>query len=234
MSRLALVLAAALAGTGCYSSTQPCVPSASVGWQFRNADGAVTTSCGVAGVTSVDVWSNGVLVGSFPCTASAGVVALAPGANSMEVEGLDGAGTILYRDRLSVGTVGCGAQAPILAEPAEGRLTVSYTFSPVNSCFTPGPSFIWVRVSDDIAGVIAADSAAAPETSNTCGVNFPLSLRLAAGSYTLLSTEEVVRGAAVGTYVPKAANCSHASFPVDAAATTPLSPVLVDTAAFCP
>jgi hypothetical protein len=239
MTRLALLVAAALAGSGCIvhndSSSPPpppCDPTVSLDWQFRNADNAVTASCATAGVSSVDVWTNGVLVGSFACTSHFGPVGLANGSNGMEVEGLDGAGVILYREQFTVNTVGCGAQVPILAEPSEGRVTVSYTFSPVNSCYAPGPSFIWVLVNDDLAGVIAADSASAPEVNDTCGVDFPITFRLASGSYTLLSTEEVIRGST--SYLPVGRNCTPTPFTVAAAATTPIAKVLSDTTAFCP
>jgi hypothetical protein len=252
MNRLALALSLALVGPGCIVTNDtnpppqpPCNPSAVIDWRYQggssggfvDATNSILATCAAAGVTTVEVWVNGAK-NVFGCGSGPGVVALAPGANDVVVEGLDvpssSGGIILYRDRFPIDAITCGNEGVFVAQPAEGRVTVAYTFSPVNSCYSPGPSFVWVRVWDDLAGVVAADSASAPEASDTCGVDFPLSFRLAAGSYTLLSTEEVIRGAAPGTYVPKAANCANASFTVGAGLTTPLSRVLADANAFCP
>lgn len=240
MKPLALVLATAatLLGTGCgvqHSPPPPCNPSAVIDWpSFLLANNTTTASCGTAGVTFVDVFANGVQVGHFACTGPAGTVGLAAGSNLVTVEGVDGAGTILYRDQFTVDAATCGPQGTFDAQPSEGIVEVSYHFSPSDVCFSPGPSFVWIRVQDDLAGVIAADSASAPETSDTCGIDFPLRFRLATGSYTLLSTEEVIRGASAGSYVAVGRNCVPAGFTVGAATTTSVAPVLVDTNAFCP
>jgi hypothetical protein len=237
MKRLAPILAAAVLGTGCIVASEPpppppCAPFVTVDWQFQLASGSVTTSCSTAGVSFVDVWSNGALVGSFDCLGPAGTVSLAPGANAMEVEGLDAAGAILYRDRFTLATAGCGAQAPVLAQPAEGRVTVAYAFTPVNQCFSPGPSFLWVKVHDDVAGVIAADSAVAPEQYVCPNA---LTFRLAAGDYTLLKTEERVRlGTVPQTYGTVARDCTALPFSVAPATPSTLNVALVDSSVSCP
>jgi hypothetical protein len=252
MNRLALILAAAFAGTGCIVTAEPtppppCTPSAFVDWSYQggssggfvDATNTLRTTCAAAGVSTVEVYVGGTQVAALACSSAPALVPLAPGANDVIVEGLDApsssGGTILYRDRLAIDATTCGSQGSLVAQPAEGFVTVSYQL-PSNQCVSPGPSFIWVRVRDDIAGVIAADSASAPETTNTCGVNFPLQFRLAAGSYTLLSTEEVVRTnpAVFGNYTPVGRNCTPGAFPVSAGTTTNVIPALVDATTFCP
>ncbi len=45
MKPLALVLAAAVLGTGCYTEDRNCPRSVTVDWTFLTADGAVVSSC---------------------------------------------------------------------------------------------------------------------------------------------------------------------------------------------
>jgi hypothetical protein len=239
MKRLALALAAAAVGTGCYSPP-PCNPTAAIDWRFQGgttggflaATGGVFQTCADAGVASVAVRVNGVIVGTFACDLGApAVVPLADGTNDVSVEAHDVAGTILFRHRFPLTTSSCGSQGVIVAQPGEGTVSLSYSFAPVNGCFSPPPSYIWIRVWDDLAGVVAADSASAP-TANTCDITTPLTFRLAEGSYTLLSTEEVIPSGL--SYALVARNCAHAGVDVAAAQITPVSPVLQDDVAFCP
>jgi hypothetical protein len=239
MKRLALALATAAVGTGCYSPP-PCNPTASIDWSFQGgttggflaADGTVLQTCAGAGVASVAVRVNGGLVGTFACDLGApAVVPLVDGTNDVSVEARDVSGTILFRHRFPLTTSSCGSQGVFVAQPGEGTVSLAYSFSPVNACFSPPPSFIWIRVWDDLAGVIAADSSSAP-TANACDITTPLTFRLAEGSYTLLSTEEVIPSGL--SYAVTARNCVHAGVDVAATQTTPVSPVLFDDVNFCP
>ncbi len=228
MKRLALVLAAALLGTGCIADNT-CDRTLTLGWDFETADGAVV-GCSRSNnptIVAVDVFANGQGVGSFNCLDGQGTVFVPGGSNLVTVEGVDSTSAIQYRDEFTIDGV-CGDQA-IATRPSEGRVSVAYSFSPVNVCVTP-PSFIWVNVRDDIAAVTAVDSAAAPELF-VCSQ--PVSFRLASGNYTLLKTEERIP-AGGGTYSTVARDCTDYAFAVSAAATTTVSPVLVDSTFACP
>jgi hypothetical protein len=236
MKRLALVLAVTVLGTGCIvvddGPPPPCGRSVTVDWSgFLTADGVVLGSCAAAGVSVVDVYANDVGVGSFDCSGPPRTISLAPGANRVTVEGLDASGAILYRDEVSVNASVCGSQGTVVAQPAEGRVEVAYSFYPTNACFSPGPSFLWVRVRDDLTGAIAADSAMAPE-QYVCPAT--LTFRLAAGGYTLLSTEETIRSSVPGRYEVVARDCTSRLLTVGPALTTTVPATLVDAAAACP
>jgi len=228
MKRLALALAAAaLLGTGCGDNHR----SVTVDWSssFVTADGAtVGCSSASADVQLVDVFVNDGFAGTFDCAAGRGTVRMACGSNLVTVEAVDATRAIVYRDEFSTDST-CSSEV-IQAQPCEGRVSVAYAFSPVDACFSPGPSFIWVNVWDDIAGVSAADSAAAP-TQFTCGD--PVSFRLASGSYTLLETREMI-SIGSGSYATVAKDCVDRALTVSAAATTPVSAVLTDSTTACP
>jgi hypothetical protein len=232
MKRLAIVLAAILPVTGCFSGT--CHPTVTVDWpSFLLADGS-TTGCGGAGVSTIDVWVNNSLAGSFACNGPPAAVHAA-GADVITVEARDSTNVIRYRDWFTVGSDGCGNLGTANAQPAEGTVDVNYTFSPTNACYSPGPSFVWVYVHDDIANEIAADSSAAPEVGDVCGVNAPLTFRLPVGDYTLAHAHEMIRGGG-GTYAVVGRDCNARGFSVTNPPTThaTVSPVLVDASATCP
>lgn len=230
MKRLALVLAAALLGTGCIDNT--CDRFVTFDWTggFRDANGALVGCSSASGAVSVvDVWVNGQLAGSFFCLDGSGSVAMPAGTSTVDVEGVEdpnGSNTIIFRDTLAV-NAGCGNQVA-LVEPAEGRVAIAYSL-PGGLCVTP-PSFIWVRVQDDVANQLAVDSAADP-TLFPCGQ--AVSFRLAAGSYTLLDAEERIPVGG-GAYSPVSTDCTDRPFTVAAAATTTVSPVLADSTVACP
>jgi hypothetical protein len=241
MKRLALVLAAGAFGTGCYAPP-PCSPSASIDWRydpgsatggFLPATGPVLQTCAAAGVASVAVRVNGAIVGTFACDLGApAVVPLVDGVNDVSVEGRDVAGTILFRHRFPITTSSCDSQGAFVAQPGEGTVSLAYSFFPTNVCYQLAQSYIWIRVWDDLAGVIAADSSSDP-IANACGSANPFTFRLAEGSYTLLSTEEVI---VASPYAPVGTDCGHAGIDVVATQTTPVSPspVLTDSVTWCP
>ena len=240
MRRLALLLAASLLGTGCIVSDStpvapPCYASTiTVRWpSFLLANGGVTTSCGTAGVTYVDVFLNDQTVqqGGFGCDARGVTITTPPaGSSRITVEGVasDGA-TILLRDELTVAPAACG-DVVVDAQPAEGTLELDYAFTPVNVC-TAGGSYMWFSVYDQIAGLVTA---VADETANAtryvCGD--PIRFPMPAGPYTLQRMEEVVPSA--GTYLPSAANCNATTFSVGRASDSVVSVALADSGSLCP
>jgi hypothetical protein len=188
----------------------------------------VTTNCLTAGADWVDVWANGVLVGSFTCGAGFGTVALAQGANDVIVEaGANAGNVILYRDRLNVNAATCAPQGTFASRPAQGGLAIDYSFSPTNACSTP-PTYMWVQVFDQIAGQIAfVDTGRG--AAELCSVTAAApQWALPIGRYTLDGINEVTAGAAV-----LAADCLHRDADVAAAATTTLTPVLIDSSSAC-
>lgn len=233
MKRLAVVLAAALSTAGCFHGE--CNRSVTVDWPgFRLADGSTTQSCTTAGVSTIDVWVNDAYAATFDCNGPAGEVGLARGDNLVTVEARDAGGVIRLRDEVSVAGSGCGNLGVVDARPAEGRVNVDYLL-PNGACYSNTiPSFIWVYVRDEIANEIAADSSAAPESSNVCGVNTSLSFFLAAGNYSLLRTQEMIRAATPGTYSTVGADCTAYGFTVTPAGTAIVQPHIADANASCP
>lgn len=229
MKRLALVLAAAVFGTGCiFVDDDECDRTVTLDWSFRNADGGVTASCGDADVQVLDVWVNGVFWGSFDCLGPPGTVALVRGANLVIVEGIDSLGRIAYRDTFSVDASACGSQGTIATQPAEGWLAVDYSFSPVDACFSPGPTFIWLKVHDDVAGQTAFVETGVTAFQECSVILAAPRYRLPVGSFTLLGVEEV--SLSLGTV---GADCTDRPFDIGAALTTTVQPVLVDSAIAC-
>jgi hypothetical protein len=234
MTRLALILAAATLGTGCVvvDDDTPCDSTAALDWTLVDANG-VARPCGYSGVQFIDVWVNGSPVASFSCVDGSGVVPLAAGTNDVIVEGVDDFGAIVLRDFLPpLDGSGCGHHGTFLTEPTEGRVNVQYALPgppPSGVCFSPGPSFMWVTVWDDLAGVIAADSTQVPEQF-ACGS--PVSLRLAWGNYTLLDAHEVIPSGP--TYAAVARNCGDISLAIGAAQVTDVPVALGNAVSFCP
>lgn len=208
--------------------------SITVRWpSFLLADGAVTPSCGVAGVNYVDVFMNDqpVQQGGFTCAAGGvTITGVQPRSSSLiTVEGVASDGTtILLRDERSVTAASCG-DTLVDFQPAEGLFQLAYFFTPVNQC--SAGSYIWFSVLDRIANVTAAvaDQTANP-TAYACAstVQFPLPV----GSYTLRRVEEVVPAGA--TWAVTATNCSQTMFNVGAAQASVLSVPLSDSTVFCP
>lgn len=232
MKRLALVLAAAVLGSGCIASEPaPCAPYVTVDWSFLDADGNVLTSCGAAGVTYVDVYANGTQVGSFDCAGPARPVSLARGANDVIVEGVDAGGAVLFRELRTVDATTCGSQGTLAAQPAEGWLAVDYSFSPTNSCDLSQTTYMWIAVRDDLipapqANVTYDEGTTSAQVCSTTAA--APRYRLPVGNFTFLGINEVRAGA-----VHVAADCTDRPFDIGAAAVTTVSPVLVDSASAC-
>lgn len=243
MKRLALLLATSVLGTGCYSSSDHryvpppgCDPSTiTVQWpSFLLANGAVTASCATAGVPYVDVFMDdqSVQANGFACSAGGVTITnVQPGTtHSITVEGVASDGvTILLRDDFSVTAASCGDRL-VDAQPAEGTFELAYFFAPVNQC-SPGGSYIWFSVHDQLANVTAA---VADETANTTAYACPATIRfpLPVGGYTVQRVEEVVPSG--GGYAATATHCAATAFDVAAATQSLVSVGLADSTALCP
>jgi hypothetical protein len=180
MKRLALALAAAVLGAGCYD--HPCAPFATITWDFHTADGATGVSCANAGVQRVDAWVNDGYVASFGCGLTSGTVPLVQGPNLVTVEGIDALGRIAYRDEFSTTASSCGAQGRLDSHPAEGQVNLLYSAASPPPC-AGGPCYVWFSVFDDIAGQPAAtvDPTTVPTAFPYAS---PLVIKLPVGPYT--------------------------------------------------
>jgi hypothetical protein len=214
MRRLALLLSAALLGTGCVVTADDCDRTATITWDFTDADGNFFTTCGQAGVNFVDVY-----VGSegfrFSCVdASTGVVGLPGGTPWITVEGVSAAsfsdpGQIIYRDIVQAASV-CGDQL-VDAHAAEQEVWIQ----PVYSACAAVPSYVWFSVIDDSTGAavwgVDAASSIANKRLYTCQAD-AIRTVLPAGPYTLDWIEERVEGPTTVFSVTRA-NC--AGTPID-------------------
>jgi hypothetical protein len=233
MKRLALLLAAvSVLGTGCYVSNRaPCTGSVTVDWSggFLGSDG-VTRACGAAGVTWVDLFINNDpnTAARVACTSlAAAAVDLPSGQNLLTVEGVETSGRIAYRAERTVAGA-CGDQQ-VAVTPAEGVLAVDYSFSPTNTCYATQPTYIWVKVRDDIANQTAFVDTGTGGLNLCTTTGAAPTYRLPAGNYTLLGVNEY------STVLPGivGADCSHPAFVIAGAATTTATPVLVDSSQAC-
>jgi len=233
MKRLALVLAAAVLGTGCFvdDTTTTCPRTLTLGWTFMDADGFALATCGAAGVGAVDVWTNNVFLARFDCLAYSGTVSLAAGSNLVTVEGIDSLDRIAYRDEFIIDASACGSQGTIQTQPAEGWLAVDYTFAPVNACYAPGPTYIWLDVYDDIAAQTAFVDTGVTSAQQCSVTAAAPRYRVPMGSFTLLGIQEMLP--VVGGYSVVGTDCTDRPFDIGGGAVTTVSPVLFDSAAAC-
>ncbi len=218
MKRIAFAAAAALLGTGCISSSTttnpPCDPTISVSWAFQLWDGSAPTGCAGAGVSLVDVYVDGSFVDTWPCAAGGATIAVASGAHSVLLEGIDAQNRIAYRDSMSgIATNGCGDRL-VTMTPAEGTANLNY--SAPGGC-TSSPCYLWFSVYDEVAGqpaaVINGQSPAGVKTLYT----YPndVVIRLPVGSFTL-DWLEVVNSTFGGVSI----SCSATPFDVASALET--------------
>jgi hypothetical protein len=212
-----------------------------VAWpSFLLADGSLTPSCGLAGISAIEVFGDGQLLGSFPCTTGGVALYDTPdGAHTITVEGLDLQGHIILRDQLALSIGGCSS-LDLVAQPAEGYAELEYDFyragQPLSAsadvCGAPA-STLWLSLTDTLAGATAysfdaGNAAQAPLCEST---QRRLHLPLAIGSYTLDWVEErdPSRGQAL-----LAAACTPLSFNISAATgTTVAVPLDVGAARAC-
>jgi hypothetical protein len=237
MRRLALLLATSLLGTGCIvSDHNDCgFGSFTVEWpSFQLADGSVTPSCGVAGVAYVDVFLNNALVQRFNCADGGAVVTGVDSASYLlTVEAVDSSGRILLRDEQQVGADRC-ADRLVQFRPSEGFVELSYAFVNNGTCITPGPSYLWFSIFDQVANAttVQIDQASplGDQILYACGDQRGIVFPLPTGTYDLDWIEERQSPA----FNVTGANCSRATFAIVPGQQTVVSSVLADTTVACP
>ncbi len=233
MNRLLVLLVASLLGTACVSSSTCDARTVSIGWpSFLLANGTVTSSCGAAQISAIDVFMDGNHpVGTFNCTDGGVNVTgvLNDGNHRFDVEGIDSvSGAIALRDSFTVGTSNCSDQA-VNTQPSEGTVELDFSFTDVNQCTTDTSSFMWFTIQDDVSGdVITVDSSHTP-TQYTCSTGhtgdltpLPISFALASGDYTFQRMEEVT----IPGNTQEAGNCSSAPFTITGATKQPVAVAL--------
>jgi hypothetical protein len=230
MKRLALVLAAALSGTGCFVVDDDCFGTVTLQWDFERANGDVAL-CAGAGVAYVDVFMNDALVDRFFCVdGGVTVTDVRSGHHRFTVEGLDAGEAIRYREEFVVDARRC--EDPFIAtRPSQGTVVVDYSFSPDNACFG-GPTFMSLQVRDDLA--LSTAFFEPPTTGDACTVTGAApAYVLPTGTFTLQWIHEM-EALVGGGFQVRARDCSDRSFTVPPVGSTTVSPVLVDDVAACP
>ncbi len=183
MKRLALVLAAAVLGSGCIWMTDDmCDRTVTLEWDFRTADGAVVScSSATAAIDTVEVWIDSRFAGAFSCFDGRGSVSVGSGSHLVTVEAYEGASRV-YRDEFTASAT-CGNQI-FATRPAEGRVNLDYAVASTPAVCGTGPCFLWFSVWDDIA-----QEPAAVVNASTVPTLYPfpndLIFRLPAGPYTV-------------------------------------------------
>lgn len=241
MKRLALLLAAAVLGTGCIVMNDTCESTeVDVSWGagFDGPDAVAGRGCAAAGVSYVDVYVDdqpvpGPLAGGhFPCGDLGVTVTGVPrGARRLTVEGVgpDGS-TILYRDDRTFTAGGCGVFS-VGTAPAAGYVSLEYLFSNDTTPLPPDQqvcagSFLWLSIYDRTARqpAVLTDRSSNP-TAYSCGG--PFALALPSGPYVFQWMEE--RGPATA-YALESSDCADREFTIDPARTTAV-PVNLDVTA---
>lgn len=202
-----------------------------VTWTLKDANNAVVPCSNPpwADAVNMAIYVNGAPAGRFSCTTGAPAsISLPTGLVDVRIDALDTNNIIYYRDEKQFLVAACASQGTWASQPGQGWVNVNYT----DTCHSPAPSYIWVKVMDDDASAIAADSSASP-TTNVCGAaSKVITFRLPKGNFTLQWTEEVISSA--GSYPVVARNCSPTLFnPTNLGATT-LFPVLSSSSTPCP
>jgi hypothetical protein len=155
-----LLLAAPLLAlaTAC---SEPCTaPALTVSWAFTRADGASGLGCADAGVESVDLWIDGVQVGSRIACAqgSATFTGLAAGDHVYTARGNRADGTARYQTWGGVALAACG-ETRALVQPGAGTLRVDYATS-TDLCYalddaSQTTGYVWFQLLDRSTGAVA-------------------------------------------------------------------------------
>lgn len=237
MRRLALLLAASILGTGCIvDDDDGCgFGSFTVEWpDFQLADGSLTPSCAVAGVTAIDIYLNGAAVDTrFSCLDGGAVITgVQSGSYLLTVEGVDASGRILLRDELQIGADRC-ADRLAQVRPSEGFVELNYSFPSNGTCISPGPSYLWFSIFDQVANAttVQIDEASpfGDQTLYQCGDQRGIVFALPTGTYDLDWIEE--RQSPL--FNVTGANCARATFAVNPGQQSVVPSVLADTTAAC-
>jgi hypothetical protein len=234
MKRLALLLAAAVLGTGCYTTNTCDTRDLTLTWSgFDGPAAGVNQACGAVGITSVDVFLDGQPVTTVPCTDYGVIIAnVRSGAQLLTVEGIDGSGAIRFRDEASINPSGCG-NFSLGVRPAAGTVNLNYGFQSGSTCASAS-SFMWFSVLDTIANQTAAvvDSLSplADKRSFACGPDVLISLPQ--GSYQLDFMQEVVESPSL-VFTEAARACVKPGFNVASRTETNTPITLVDTGVAC-
>jgi hypothetical protein len=167
MKRAILLLTTAFLGsTGCYS--RHCFDDIAIYWHFRNASNSAELTCAQAGVSSIQITADGVVLQPVACSSlsSDGVtfvqgIALADfdeGNHSFQLDGLDANGNLIYSSgTFTFAPTGCRLnELDSDLAAVTGTLTVFPTFEGVSfqNCGDAGVDNFFVELLDASATAV--------------------------------------------------------------------------------
>lgn len=227
MKRLALVLAAAVLGTGCVVTTQDPTGDATFAWNFRDWDGylagnftAGNDGCALAGVTDVDLdISDGggrVFFRTYSCTEAGsglprgGVVGLSEGVYTYRLTAYRLSSPVFD----AVGSVSISASSQAYVEATLDvlspiPLTLYYTQNGAYSC--AGTPSVYYAVYTNASRSTLVSSTTIACSSGSYGFSLPQDL--AVGSY-YVDFMQLLDGGGISQYEQCALTVRHAGFPV--------------------
>ena len=233
MKRALLTLAAAVLGTGCYTSNDhSCdVRTLTVDWTLSDA-GGLPRSCAAMSVNTVDVYLDGYGPLTSFCTDGTltmdnSACTLAAGAHDVLAEGLDASGNIIVRNWVNGVVVPTfGDQVAPTLDLTEGVASISYDAT-ATSCQS---GYMWLAVTDDIAssaGPIWYDyvyDATDNPMAFPCASSSPILLNLPKGDHHLIWILDVANPTTTPATI--AQDCTDYLIPIAGHDTEVVSPVL--------
>ncbi len=166
---------------------EPCdAPMLTASWTFTLADGSRGVGCYGAGVSTVNLWIDGVSAGQgIDCAqGSVSVPGLDAGDHDFTIQGVSASGAVRYQTWGTTSVDSCGERR-VLLEPGAGTLRVNYATS-TGLCYAEADAaqtlgYVWFNLVDRTTGLSAAlvNSAVTPallpcRTGTSAQVNIPV------------------------------------------------------------
>lgn len=186
MNRALLLLPFAAIASGCYVAP-PCDPVVNVYWTFTVPGLNGVQTCAQAGVDTVDVFVDGGLVDTVPCSGPSAdgiqLVGFGQGTRLLQLDVYSGGvnGIRRYQLDANIRFDGCTSSYDVVADGLPGDLDLTYLFDPPVSSCLPN-SFAWYQLRDAGNGNFDVPPIA---SSYPCGPEVIGPLNLPAGVYTL-------------------------------------------------
>jgi hypothetical protein len=140
---------------------EPCTaPVLTVSWRFTLPDDTSDVRCAEAGVSTVDLWLDGVKVAAgTPCTqGAASFTGVAAGTHAYTIRGNGADGSVRYQTWGSLAADGCG-ETRVTLTPGAGTLRVAYPTSTGLCASEADPAtngYVWFQLLDRTTGLTAS------------------------------------------------------------------------------